>query len=98
MTAPTRRSPQIGVDSRARDHARRFLADLASGRYDRNYFYFNVLEAEWLFLGGTVNLRHAPTSPVARAMHVWECECMHMRREHARWPSLAEQHAFWYQS
>ena len=59
--------PQIGVDPRDRDHARRFLADLASGRYDRKYFYFNVLEAEWLFLGGTVNLRHAPPTPFAHA-------------------------------
>ena len=87
--------PQFGVDPRDHDHARRFLADLASGKYDRKYFYFDVLAAEWLFLNGEVNTRHAPATPFARAMHAWERECMRMRREHARWPSLAEQHAFW---
>ena len=85
--------PQIGVDPRDRDHARRFLADLARGRYDHRYYYFDVLSAEWLFLNGEVNLRHAPTSLFARAMHAWERECMRMRREHVRWPTLAEQHA-----
>ena len=29
--------PQIGVDSKDRDHAQRFLADLASGKYDPMY-------------------------------------------------------------
>ena len=85
--------PQFGVDPRDHDHARRFLADLASGRYDRRYFHFDVLAADWLFLNGTVNLRHAPPTPFARALHAWERECMRMRREHARWPNLAEQHA-----
>ena len=85
--------PQIGVDPRDHDHARRFLADLASGKYDHKYYYFDVLATEWLFLNGEVNLRHAPTSPFARAMHAWERECMRMRREHARWPNLVEQHA-----
>jgi len=85
--------PQFGVDPRALDHARRFLADLASGRYDRRYYYFDVLAADWLFLNGEVNLRHAPPTPFARALHAWERECMRMRREHARWPNLVEQHA-----
>jgi len=85
--------PQFGVDPRDLDHARRFLADLARGRYDRRYFYFDVLAAEWLFLSGMVNLRHAPPTPFARALHAWDRECMRMRREHARWPNLAEQHA-----
>ena len=85
--------PQLGPEPSAHDHARRFLADLASGKYDRKYFYFDVLAAEWLFLNGEVNTRHAPATPFARAMHAWERECMRMRREHARWPSLAEQHA-----
>ena len=85
--------PQLGADPRDLDHARRFLADLASGRYDRRYYYFDVLAADWLFLNGEVNLRHAPPTPFARALHAWERECMRMRREHARWPNLVEQHA-----
>ena len=31
---------QLGVDPRDHDHAQRFLADLASGRYDQKYHYF----------------------------------------------------------
>ena len=85
--------PQFGVDPRDLDHARRFLADLASGRYDHKYFYFDVLTADWLFLNGKVNTRHAPPTPFARALHAWERECMRVRREHARWPNLVEQHA-----
>ena len=46
---------QIGVDARDRDHARRFLADLASGIYDLKYYYFDVHAADWLFLGGAVS-------------------------------------------
>ena len=61
--------PQVGVDTRHRDHAHRFLADLASGKYDLKYFYFDVLAADWLFLSGTVNARRAPPSPFARAVH-----------------------------
>ena len=49
--------PQLGVDARDHDHARRFLADLARGKYDLKYHYFDVLAADWLFLGGAVNAR-----------------------------------------
>ena len=38
--------PQLGVDPRDLDHARRFLADLASGKYDLKYHYFDVLAAD----------------------------------------------------
>ena len=44
--------PQIGADLSDHDHAHRFLTDLASGRYDRRYYYFDVLAADWLFLNG----------------------------------------------
>ena len=86
--------PQIGVDPRDHDHAQRFLADLASGKYNHKYFYFDVHAGEWLFLSGTVNLRHAPPSPLARALLAWEWECARMRRTEKRWPTLAEQRAF----
>lgn len=86
--------PQIGVDPRDLNHARRFLADLASGKYDHKYFYFDVLAGDWLFLSGTVNLRHAPPSPLARALLAWERECARVRRTVERWPTLVEQRAF----
>ena len=35
----TAMQPQIGIDPRDLDHAQRFLADLASGRYDLKYHY-----------------------------------------------------------
>ena len=86
--------PQIGVEARDQDHAHRFLADLASGKYDLKYFYFDVHAADWLFLGGAVNTRRSPPSPFARAVHAWDAECMRIWREEARWPTLAEQRAF----
>ena len=86
--------PQIGVDPCDHDLARRFLAYLASGKYDRKYYYFDVLAGDWLFLSGTVNTRHAPPSPLARALLAWERECARMHCAEARWPTLAEQRAF----
>ena len=85
---------QLGVDPRDHDHAQRFLADLASGKYDLKYHYFDVLSGDWLFLNGAVNLRRVPPSPLARMLLAWERECARMRRTEERWPTLAEQHAF----
>ena len=86
--------PQIGVEERDRDHANRFLADLASGKYDLKYHYFDVLNADWFFLGGAVNARRSPPSPFARALHAWDAECARVWRTEKRWPTLAEQRAF----
>ena len=86
--------PQIGVDPRDQDHAQRFLADLASGKYDLKYHYFDVLKADWFFLGGAVNTRRSPPSPFARAVHAWDAECARVWRAEKRWPTLAEQRAF----
>ena len=86
--------PQLGVEPRDLDHARRFLADLASGKYDLKYFYFDVLAGDWLFLSGAVNLRHAPPSLLARAACMGAGECARMHRTEERWPTLAEQRAF----
>ena len=87
-------SAQLGVDPCDHDHARRFLADLASGKYNLKYFYFDVLAGDWLFLSGAVNLRHTPPSPLARALLAWKRECVRVRRTEGRCPSLAEQNAF----
>ena len=87
-------SPQLGIDRRHHDHARRFLTDLASGKYDQKYHYFDVLAGDWLYLDGTVNARRTPHSPLARLLHAWERECALVRRREGRWPTLGEQRAF----
>lgn len=86
--------PQLGVDPRDHDHSQRFLADLASGKYDQKYHYFDVVAADWLFLDGTLNTRRKPPSPLARLLLAWERECARVRHCEGRWPTLAEQHAF----
>ena len=86
--------PQLGADPKHLDHFRRFLADLASGKYDERYHYFDVLKADWFFISGALNARRSPPSAFARAVHVWDAECMRMRRAEGRWPTLAEQRAF----
>ena len=85
---------QLGVDPRDHDHAQRLLADLASGKYDHKYHYFDVLAADWLFLSGTVNAHRTPPSPLARLLHAWDRECVRLRRCEGRWPTLGEQWAF----
>ena len=85
---------QIGVDPADHDHAQRFLADLRSGKYDDKYYYFDVLAADWYFLGGTLNTAHTPPTPTARLLGAWERECARVRRWERRWPTLAEQRAF----
>ena len=86
--------PQVGVDPRDHDHAQRFLADLASGKYDLKYYYFDVLAGEWLFLGGAVNTRRTPSSQVARVLLAWEREFARIQWMEGRWPTFAEQRAF----
>ena len=85
---------QLGVDPDHHDHTLRFLADLRSGKYNEKYFYFDVLAADWFFLGGALNTRHAPPTPHARLLGAWEHECARVYRREKRWPSLAEQRAF----
>jgi len=86
--------PQLGADPRDHDHAQRFLVDLASGKYDRKYHYFDVHAADWLYLDGTLNARRTPPSPLARLLLAWDRECARVRRREGRWPTLAEQRAF----
>ena len=71
---------QLGVDTKDHDHARRFLADLASGKYDLKYHYFDVLAGDWLFLSGAVNVHRTPPSPLARLLLAWYRECVRLRR------------------
>ena len=88
--------PQLGPAAAAHDHARRFLADLASGKYDDKYHYWRVLhDPAWIELSGAQHVGRAPLcSPHVSRVDAWDAECMRMRREHERWPTLAEQHAY----
>ena len=86
--------PQLGIDPRKHDHAQRFLADLASGKYDRKYHYFDVHAANWLHLDGTLNARRTPPSQLGRLLLAWERECARVRRCEGRWPTRAEQRGF----
>ena len=85
---------QLGPDSAGHDHMRRWLADLASGKYDDRYYYYEVLhEPDFYFLSGARNLERAPPQRILRCLHAWEAECARVRRKEARWPTLAEQRA-----
>ena len=85
---------QLGIEPEHHDHALPFLADLRSGKYNDKYFYFDVHAADWFFLSGALNTRHAPSTPHARLLGAWERECARIRWREKRWPSLAEQRAF----
>lgn len=89
-------APQLGAAPAAHDHARRWLADLASGKYDETYHYWQVLHnPDFYYLNGRLHSKRMPLcSPAARLLHAWDTECMRMRREEGRWPTLAEQHEF----
>ena len=78
---------QLGADAKDHDHAIRFLADLASGKYDLKYHYFDVLAGDWLYLSGAVNAHRTPPSPLARLLHAWDRECVRLRRCEGRWLS-----------
>ena len=86
---------QLGADPKAHDHLRRWLTDLLSGKYDDRVYYLDVLEGDYFFLNGMLHAARAPpASPCVRTLNEWERECTRMRREEGRWPTLAEQHAF----
>lgn len=85
---------QLGADATHHEHMRRWLADLASGKYDERVYYYEVLhEPDFFFLSGKRNSERAPPQRFVRCMHAWEHEWARMRREEGRWPSLAEQRA-----
>ena len=85
---------QLGSDTTHHDHMRRWLADIASGKYDDRYHYYDVLRADWFFLSGTLNAKRRLPSPCVRLMNAWELECQRVRGQEGRWPSLMEQCAF----
>jgi hypothetical protein len=86
---------QLSPDPKDHDHLRRWIADLASGKYDDRVYYLDVLEGDYFFLCGMLHAARAPpASPCVRVLNAWEHECMRMRREEGRWPTLAEQRAF----
>jgi hypothetical protein len=85
---------QLGADAKNHDRMRRWLADLASGKYDDRVYYWEVIHApDFYFLSGACNLARTPPQPFVRCMHAWERECARMWRQEGRWPTLAEQRA-----
>ena len=79
---------QLGADYEDHEHMRRWLADLASGKYDDKYYYYEVLhEPDFYFLNGARNLERAPPQRILRCLHAWEAACARVRRKKARWPS-----------
>ena len=85
---------QLGADTKSHDHMRRWLADLASGKFDDRVYYYEVIHApDFYYLSGTRNVERAPPQPFVRCMHAWEVEWARVRREEGRWPTLAEQRA-----
>ena len=85
---------RLGSDPKHHDHMRRWLADIASGKYDDRYYYFDVMLGDWYFLSGALNAKRWLPSPCVRLMNAWELECQRVRRQEGRWPSLMEQCAF----
>ena len=85
---------RLGSDPKHHDHMCRWLADIASGNYDDRYYYFDVMLADWCFLGGALNAKRWPSSPYVRLINAWELECQRVRCQEGRWPSLMEQCAF----
>lgn len=52
---------RLGSDPKHHDHMCRWLADIASGKYDDRYYYFDVMLADWCFLGGALNAKRWPS-------------------------------------
>ena len=85
---------RLGSDPKHHDHMRRWLANIASGKCDDRYYYFDVLHGDWFFLSGALNASRWLPSPCARVLNAWELECQRVRGQEGRWPSLMEQCAF----
>ena len=86
--------PLLGPDARGRVHAKRFLLDVNAGRYDSSYHYYDVLAAVCYSINGQLNARRRPACPYVRLLHVWDAACARVWARERRWPTLAEQRAF----
>ena len=68
-------------------HAENVLKDLISSRYDSRWYYFNVVEADFLFLDGTPHGVPRGNQVYTRLVNAWDKHCW---KRH--FPSLKEQH------
>ena len=82
-------APRLRSTSSAR-HANGVLKDLASGRNDRRWYYFNVNEQDWLVLDGTPYGDPRGNQVFTRCVNAWDKRCWKGKD----WPTLEEQEAF----
>lgn len=83
VVAPRLRTP------RSRHHADTVLADLASSRYDDRWHYFNVVQADELYLNGRAYGEPRGSQVYTRRVNAWDDVCWKVR-----FPSLARQREF----
>ena len=71
-----------------------YLEAMSTGRYNQSW-YFQVREQpDNYYLDGSLYVQRTPPNPCVRTFNAWESEVWRTRREHRRWPTLAEQTAF----
>ena len=80
------------------DHFRSYLADLARGKYNDSRDYVQIREEPDRYMLNGVRLADAPLSVGVRALNAWEAEVYRYKREHRRWPTMAEQSFFFHGS
>lgn len=83
VVASRLRTPQ------SRHHADTVLADLASSRYDDRWHYFNVTQADELYLNGREYGEARGSQVYTRRVNSWDDACWKLR-----FPSLAQQREF----
>ena len=71
-------------------HANSLLKDLASGRYDHRWFYFNVIEQDNLYLNGAPYGEPRGSQVFTRRVNAWDKRCW----KGTEWPTLKEQQEF----
>jgi hypothetical protein len=71
-------------------HANSVLKDLASGRYDHRWYYFNVNEQDWLYLDNTPYGEPRGNQVFTRRVSAWDKRCWKGTGR----PTLKEQRAF----
>ena len=68
-------------------HANNVLKDLASGRYDHRWYYFNVIQQDWLYLDNTPYGEPRGNQVLTRRVNAWDERCCKRKV----WPTLKEQ-------
>jgi hypothetical protein len=71
-------------------HANNVLKDIASGRYDHKWYYFNVNEQDYLYLDNTPSGTPSGNQIFTRRVNAWDKHCWAAQRA----PTLKEQWEF----